>query len=190
MARPLLAVRLGLPPAGSGSGAGRHARPISTRRDEPTPYVNRAVRAVEVDADVLSRLTPDTPITRSSPSWAGESRINRSRCRASADGLEQISRRPFDARQPNLHRQLVPARGFEPRTFGLKDRCSNQAELRRHEVDCGLRTVIGARPIPPQVPFCPVRKPDPQSFRAEGQSGDVGVAGQEPSLRRDVYPLS
>src|SRR4029077_1497817 len=26
---------------------------------------------------------------------------------------------------------LVPARGFEPRTFGLKDRCSNQAELHR-----------------------------------------------------------
>ncbi len=28
---------------------------------------------------------------------------------------------------------LVPARGFEPRTLGLKDRCSNQAELRRLE---------------------------------------------------------
>jgi hypothetical protein len=26
----------------------------------------------------------------------------------------------------------VPAQGFEPWTFGLKDRCSNQAELRRH----------------------------------------------------------
>jgi hypothetical protein len=25
----------------------------------------------------------------------------------------------------------VPARGLEPRTLGLKDRCSNQAELRR-----------------------------------------------------------
>ena len=27
---------------------------------------------------------------------------------------------------------LVPAEGFEPSTFDLKDRCSNQAELRRH----------------------------------------------------------
>ena len=26
---------------------------------------------------------------------------------------------------------VVPAQGFEPWTFGLKDRCSNQAELRR-----------------------------------------------------------
>jgi hypothetical protein len=30
----------------------------------------------------------------------------------------------------------VPARGFEPRTLGLKDRCSNQAELRR------LKTIV------------------------------------------------
>src|SRR6266436_10380553 len=28
-------------------------------------------------------------------------------------------------------KRLVPARGLEPRTIGLKDRCSNQAELRR-----------------------------------------------------------
>src|SRR5439155_24025555 len=31
----------------------------------------------------------------------------------------------------SAHTDLVPARGLEPRTIGLKDRCSNQAELRR-----------------------------------------------------------
>jgi hypothetical protein len=38
---------------------------------------------------------------------------------------------------PNLHTDLVPAQGFEPWTIGLKDRCSNQAELRR------LNTILG-----------------------------------------------
>ena len=55
-----------------------------------------------------------------------------------------------DHAEPNPSSDLVPARGFEPRTFGLKDRCSNQAELRRHGIDCGLRTAIGAPPIPSQ----------------------------------------
>src|SRR5438445_298857 len=32
---------------------------------------------------------------------------------------------------------MVPARGLEPRTLGLKDRCSNQAELRRLNGNCG-----------------------------------------------------
>src|SRR5689334_17850583 len=31
----------------------------------------------------------------------------------------------------NENSEMVPARGFEPRTIGLKDRCSDQAELRR-----------------------------------------------------------
>src|ERR1035437_5307809 len=30
------------------------------------------------------------------------------------------------------YKSLVPAQGFEPWTIGLKDRCSNLAELRRH----------------------------------------------------------
>src|SRR5205807_2476768 len=34
--------------------------------------------------------------------------------------------------------QKVPARGFEPRTIGLKDRCSNQAELRRRRYEFRL----------------------------------------------------
>src|SRR5438132_11584277 len=32
---------------------------------------------------------------------------------------------------------MVPATGFEPATLGLKDRCSNQAELRRLNGNCG-----------------------------------------------------
>jgi hypothetical protein len=34
-------------------------------------------------------------------------------------------------REPNPNSDVVPAPGFEPGTIGLKDRCSNQAELRR-----------------------------------------------------------
>src|SRR5438309_11341150 len=34
---------------------------------------------------------------------------------------------------------LVPAQGFEPWTIGLKDRCSNQAELRRPDTNLGFR---------------------------------------------------
>lgn len=47
-----------------------------------------------------------------------------------AEGLDAESK--LTQSQQNFG--LVPARGFEPRTFGLKDRCSNQAELRRHGV--------------------------------------------------------
>ena len=36
---------------------------------------------------------------------------------------------------PSLSSKLVPAPGFEPGAIGLKDRCSNQAELRRHEYE-------------------------------------------------------
>ena len=39
-------------------------------------------------------------------------------------------------REPNSNSDLVPAPGFEPGTIGLKDRCSNQAELRR------LKTIL------------------------------------------------
>ena len=35
---------------------------------------------------------------------------------------------------------MVPAQGFEPWTIGLKDRCSNQAELRR------LSEIVPPRP--------------------------------------------
>ena len=38
---------------------------------------------------------------------------------------------PMARRRPNSNTKVVPARGLEPRTIGLKDRCSNQAELRR-----------------------------------------------------------
>jgi hypothetical protein len=48
-------------------------------------------------------------------------------CNPSAEGLlGPISR--------TCTKQVVPAQGFEPWTIGLKDRCSNQAELRRHGV--------------------------------------------------------
>jgi hypothetical protein len=39
----------------------------------------------------------------------------------------------------NKNFRLVPAEGFEPSTFDLKDRCSNQAELRRQLGDFGSR---------------------------------------------------
>jgi oligopeptide transport system substrate-binding protein len=39
--------------------------------------------------------------------------------------------RVVDRYHTRLNSILVPARGLEPRTIGLKDRCSNQAELRR-----------------------------------------------------------
>src|SRR5712692_11996942 len=41
------------------------------------------------------------------------------------------SRMRWSLGRPNLHMTLVPAQGFEPWTIGLKDRRSNQAELRR-----------------------------------------------------------
>src|SRR5713101_983719 len=46
--------------------------------------------------------------------------------------------------------QVVPARGFEPRTLGLKDRCSNQAELRR------LETIVPNFRIPPVLSHLPM----------------------------------
>jgi len=53
-------------------------------------------------------------VARSSPSWAGVSRINRSSCNASPEGLERISRRRFVAYEPNFHNMLVLAQGVEP----------------------------------------------------------------------------
>src|SRR5439155_25422820 len=47
--------------------------------------------------------------------------------RNSRASLARMARKPFQASRP----ELVPAQGFEPWTIGLKDRCSNQAELRR-----------------------------------------------------------
>jgi hypothetical protein len=38
---------------------------------------------------------------------------------------------------------VVPARGLEPRTIGLKDRCSNQAELRRLRQEVSGRLLAG-----------------------------------------------
>src|SRR5437660_10820124 len=39
---------------------------------------------------------------------------------------------------------MVPAQGFEPWTIGLKDRCSNQAELRRRRYEFRLSAAQGA----------------------------------------------
>src|SRR2546430_9596910 len=52
---------------------------------------------------------PGPPCTsaqpRSSPSCEGVSRISRSRCKASAEVVTSISRRPFVVHQPKLHTQ-------------------------------------------------------------------------------------
>ena len=85
---------------------------------------------------------------------------------------------------------VVPARGFEPRTFGLKDRCSNQAELRRHEIDCGLRTVIGARSIPAPGQFSRIKSLTPSPFGPRVSAGITGWRTRNPPFDRDVYPLS
>src|SRR5205085_5052705 len=45
-------------------------------------------------------------------------------CRAAAEGVLSPSSR-------TCTREFVPAQGFEPWTIGLKERLSNQAELRR-----------------------------------------------------------
>jgi hypothetical protein len=55
-----------------------------------------------------------------------------------------------DRSEPILNSIMVPARGLEPRTLGLKDRCSNQAELRRRI------QIVPARPssLPDVLPKC------------------------------------
>ena len=60
--------------------------------------------------------------------------------------IRDLPTRAFVAEGPNLHTGEVPATGFEPATIGLKDRCSNQAELRRLDT---ILPFLAMRPAPP-----------------------------------------
>ena len=51
-------------------------------------------------------------LSRSIPSCVGVSRLTRSRCKESPEVLTSISRRPFVAHQPNLHKILAPVSTF------------------------------------------------------------------------------
>jgi hypothetical protein len=51
--------------------------------------------------------------------------------------------------------RVVPAQGFEPWTIGLKDRCSNLAELRRLNTDCLLTRLSHAGCVAKVKPTAP-----------------------------------
>ena len=53
----------------------------------------------------------------------------------------QYTVRVTERDSPKLNSKMVPATGFEPATLGLKDRCSNQAELRRRIRNCAPSVV-------------------------------------------------
>jgi hypothetical protein len=80
---------------------------------------------------------------------------------------------------------VVPARGLEPRTLGLKDRCSNQAELRRLITIFGVlasRLVAGPGVSRPESGYgCPVEvMKSPGGFRFLPIDGpfSAGVAAE------------
>src|SRR5205807_4722504 len=109
-------------------------------------------------------LTP--PLTSWSVLWLGYTLAIRRR-----------GRRPLRA---DFEFDLVPARGFEPRTLGLKDRCSNQAELRRLNTNsavCAGATSWRLRRSPAQT-----TRSRPRLFQAPPM-----LSNCVPPLRRDGH---
>jgi hypothetical protein len=66
---------------------------------------------------------------------------------------------------------MVPAQGFEPWTIGLKDRCSNQAELRRLNTNCGRLALRNVRSIANVLPMAFSTDPDVRKFIDELLAG-------------------
>ena len=75
---------------------------------------------------------PDTsaPPRSTPPTCSGVSRIRRNQRHPSGEATSPINRSQNVTRQPKLHIHTEPPRGFEPRTYALRVRCSTP-ELRR-----------------------------------------------------------
>jgi hypothetical protein len=148
--------------------------PSAWRRPSLEPLASRCDRP---------RLQPGLPCTfalsRSTPSYAGVSGINRDTCQASAEALTGILRDAFVVHQPNQHTDFVPARGLEPRTLGLKDRCSNQAELRRRIqiVAWGACHLLDVLPR-----CCPLERVSKASSRSPAPAAMTTESSEQPQL--------
>jgi hypothetical protein len=115
----------------------RHQRGLGTLVMLSSGAINRCSASSTSNADRLpatQRACPNPPFTDSL---------------GYTDGYTEPS--VMDRRVPNLNTKVVPARGLEPRTLGLKDRCSNQAELRRHGYESRDFEGSAARPSQPMV---------------------------------------